>query len=76
MAATEANTRKWAYAQTMTARTARGLEFLPGNRWAYSNYVLLGVVIEKVTGQSYYDYVDATFGSSGGPTATMTPSGR
>jgi D-alanyl-D-alanine carboxypeptidase len=37
----------------------RGLEFEPGSRWAYSSYgfVLLGVVIEKVTGQSYYDYV-------------------
>jgi D-alanyl-D-alanine carboxypeptidase len=37
----------------------RGLEFEPGSRWAYSNYgfVLLGVVIERVTGQSYYDYV-------------------
>jgi CubicO group peptidase (beta-lactamase class C family) len=39
----------------------RGLEFQPGSSWAYSNYgfVLLGVVIERVTGQSYYDYVQA-----------------
>jgi CubicO group peptidase (beta-lactamase class C family) len=38
---------------------ARGLEFQPGSRWAYSNYgfLLLGVVIERVTGGSYYDYV-------------------
>ena len=37
----------------------RGPEFEPGNRWAYSNYgmLLAGVVIERVTGQSYYDYV-------------------
>jgi len=37
----------------------RGLEFEPGSRWAYSNYgfLLLGVLIEKVSGQSYYDYV-------------------
>ena len=37
----------------------RGLEFEPGRGWAYSSYgfLLLGVVIEKVTGQSYYDYV-------------------
>jgi CubicO group peptidase (beta-lactamase class C family) len=37
----------------------RGLEFEPGSRWAYSNYgfILLGAVIEKVTGQTYYDYV-------------------
>jgi D-alanyl-D-alanine carboxypeptidase len=39
----------------------RGLEFEPGSRWAYSNYgfILLGRVIEKVTGQSYYDYEQA-----------------
>lgn len=38
---------------------ARGLEFEPGSTWAYSNYgfVLLGVVVEKVSGMSYYDYV-------------------
>jgi D-alanyl-D-alanine carboxypeptidase len=37
----------------------RELEYEPGSFWAYSNYgfILLGVVIEKVTGQSYYDYV-------------------
>ena len=37
----------------------RGLEFEPGSSWAYSNYgfILLGAVIEKVTGHSYYDYV-------------------
>jgi D-alanyl-D-alanine carboxypeptidase len=37
----------------------RGLEFQPGSRWSYSNYgfILLGRVIEKVTRQSYYDYV-------------------
>ena len=37
----------------------RGLEFEPGGRWQYSNYgfVLLGAVIEQVTGQTYYDYV-------------------
>ena len=39
----------------------RGLEFEPGSRWAYSSwgFLLLGVVIEKVTGQRYYDYVQA-----------------
>jgi CubicO group peptidase (beta-lactamase class C family) len=37
----------------------RGLEFEPGSSWAYSNYgfLLLGVVIQRVTGQSYYHYV-------------------
>jgi D-alanyl-D-alanine carboxypeptidase len=38
----------------------RGPEFAPGSQWRYSNYgmLLLGVVIERVTGQSYYDYVE------------------
>ena len=50
----------------------RGLEFEPGSRWAYSNYgmVLLGVVIEKVTGQSYYDYVQAHIYEPAGMTAS------
>lgn len=36
-------------------------EFEPGSRWQYSNYgyILLGALIEKVTGQTYYDYVNA-----------------
>ena len=37
----------------------RGLEFEPGTRRSYSNYgyILLGVLIETVSGQSYDDYV-------------------
>ena len=37
----------------------RAPAFEPGSRWAYSNYgmVLLGVVVERVSKQSYYDYV-------------------
>jgi len=37
----------------------KGLRFEPGTRWEYSNYgfILLGVLIEKVSGQTYYDYV-------------------
>lgn len=37
----------------------KGLSFEPGTRWEYSNYgfILLGVLIEKVSGQTYYDYV-------------------
>jgi D-alanyl-D-alanine carboxypeptidase len=37
----------------------RGLELEPGSRFEYSNYgfIMLGALIEKVTGQSYYDYV-------------------
>ena len=43
-------------------------EFEPGSRWAYSNYgfVLLGRIIEKVSGRSYYDYVrDHIYASAG-----------
>jgi CubicO group peptidase (beta-lactamase class C family) len=38
---------------------ARDLRFEPGSTWEYSNYgfLLLGVLIEKLSGQSYYDFV-------------------
>jgi CubicO group peptidase (beta-lactamase class C family) len=38
---------------------SRGLQFEPGSKWAYSNYgfLLLGIVVQKVSGMSYYDYV-------------------
>jgi CubicO group peptidase (beta-lactamase class C family) len=35
------------------------LAFEPGSKWQYSNagYALLGVIIEKASGQNYYEYV-------------------
>jgi D-alanyl-D-alanine carboxypeptidase len=35
------------------------LQFEPGAQFSYSNagYVVLGLIIERITGQSYYDYV-------------------
>jgi len=35
------------------------LDFQPGEKWSYSNsgYVLLGYLIEKISGQSYKDFV-------------------
>ena len=35
------------------------LAFEPGTKWQYSNsgFVVLGLIIEKLSGQSYYDYV-------------------
>ena len=35
------------------------LQFEPGTQFAYSNegYIVLGLIIEEVTGQSYWDYV-------------------
>jgi CubicO group peptidase (beta-lactamase class C family) len=36
------------------------LEFQPGEKWSYSNsgYVLLGYLIEKISGKSYAEFVD------------------
>ena len=52
----------------------RAPEFAPGSRWEYSNYgfVLLGVVIEKVSGQNYYDYVHDHIYKPAGMTATAS----
>ncbi|GAA0281208.1 hypothetical protein GCM10009127_23090 [Alteraurantiacibacter aestuarii] len=46
----------------------RAPAFEPGSQMAYSNYgfVLLGAVVERVSGQDYYDYVAANiFGPAG-----------
>lgn len=50
----------------------RGLKFEPGSKWEYSNYgfILLGLVIEKVSGQSYYDYVQEHVFKPAGMTGT------
>jgi CubicO group peptidase (beta-lactamase class C family) len=50
----------------------RGPQFEPGSQWRYSNYgmVLLGVVIERVTGESYYDYVQNHIFKPAGMTLT------
>lgn len=52
----------------------RGPEFEPGSRWKYSNYgfLLLGVLIEKVSGQSYYDYVRDHIYKPAGMTGTAS----
>lgn len=51
---------------------ARGLEFEPGAKWEYSNYgfILLGRVIEVVSGQTYYDYVQGHVFKPAGMTGT------
>jgi len=50
----------------------RGLRFAPGTQWEYSNYgfLLLGAVIERVGGASYYDHVAARVLAPAGMTAT------
>jgi D-alanyl-D-alanine carboxypeptidase len=53
----------------------RALAFEPGTRWEYSNYgyVLLGRVIEKVSGVSYFDYVRANVFEPAGMGDTDSP---
>jgi D-alanyl-D-alanine carboxypeptidase len=50
----------------------RDLLFEPGSRWQYSNYgmQLLGVVVERVSGMSYYDYVAKNIFARAGMTRT------
>jgi len=50
----------------------RGLEFEPGSKWAYSNYgfLLLGVIVQKVSGQDYYEYVREHVYKPAGMTST------
>jgi CubicO group peptidase (beta-lactamase class C family) len=50
----------------------RDLKFEPGTQWEYSNYgfLLLGVMIEKLSGKSYYDYVAENVFKVAGMTAS------
>ena len=58
----------------VTLYGSRAPQFEPGSRWQYSNYgfLLLGVLIEKVSGQSYYDYVRDHIFKPAGMTATAS----
>ena len=51
---------------------ARALDGEPGKEFKYSNYgfVLLGALIEKITGMSYYDYVESRIFRPAGMTST------
>ena len=53
---------------------SRGLDFEPGSRWEYSNYgyLLLGAIIEKVSGTSYYDHVASRVFAPAGMTSTAS----
>lgn len=53
----------------------RDLAFEPGSRWEYSNYgfILLGVIIEKVSGRSYYDQVAREVFARAGMTGSSSP---
>ena len=51
---------------------ARGLQFAPGAQFVYSNYgfVLLGALIEQVSGTSYYEHVASRVLAPAGMVAT------
>jgi CubicO group peptidase (beta-lactamase class C family) len=51
---------------------SREPNFEPGSRWEYSNYgfILLGAIIEKVSGDNYYDYVREHVYEPAGMTST------
>jgi D-alanyl-D-alanine carboxypeptidase len=52
------------------------LEFEPGTQWRYSNsgYILLGLIIEKVSGLSYEGYLrENIFGPAGLTSTTASP---
>jgi CubicO group peptidase (beta-lactamase class C family) len=53
---------------------SRALTHEPGAEFRYSNYgfVLLGALIEKVSGMSYYDYVQAKIFQPAGMTSTAS----
>jgi len=47
--------RTWAPAELVALSTARPLDFEPGTQWRYSNtnYVVIGMLVEKLTGRPY-----------------------
>src|SRR5690242_10263646 len=51
---------------------ARGLQFAPGTQYVYSNYgfMLLGAIIEQLSGKSYYEHVAARVLAPAGMTST------
>ena len=63
------------YADSTVARIIgeQPLDFVPGSRWSYSNpgYVMLGFVIEKVTGRFYGDLLEERIFSPLGMTTAM-----
>ncbi|PCC68147.1 CubicO group peptidase, beta-lactamase class C family [Nannocystis exedens] len=52
-------------------------DFAPGTRWSYSNsnYVLLGLIVERVTGRSYGEYLAAHVFSPAGLGRTRVDDG-
>ncbi|MEF3083377.1 serine hydrolase domain-containing protein [Luteimonas sp. SMYT11W] len=73
----EAANRAWvrSIADLIRLNGDRAPAFPPGSDFEYSNYgfLLLGAVVEAVSGQSYYDYVAEHIFAPAGMTATRYP---
>jgi CubicO group peptidase (beta-lactamase class C family) len=64
--------------ELVTKIEALPIEWAPGEKWAYrnTNYVLLGVIIHKVTGKPYADFLNERIFKPSGMTATRLISDR
>ena len=64
--------RDYSEDELATAIAALPNEFEAGSQWSYNNtnYVLLGILIHRVTGQAYGDYLRETFFAPLGMSAT------
>ena len=73
----EGPNRAWArtIADLIKLNGNRAPSFRPGSKFEYSNYgfLLLGALVEKVSGQDYYDYVDEHIFGPAGMQATSFP---
>lgn len=73
----EGTNRAWvrSIADLIKLNGDRAPAFAPGSDFEYSNYgfLLLGAVVEAVSGQSYYDYVAEHVFAPAGMTATRFP---
>jgi CubicO group peptidase (beta-lactamase class C family) len=50
-------------AQMVAVITEKPLEFTPGSSWAYTNsgFYLLAMIVERVTGRNYHQWLEETF---------------
>jgi CubicO group peptidase (beta-lactamase class C family) len=64
--------------ELVTKIEALPIEWAPGEKWAYcnTNYFLLGVLIHKITGKPYYEFLDERIFKPLGMTSTRLISDR
>lgn len=74
----EAATRQVTFDMLMKRIAGKPLDFDPGTRWSYSNtgYILLGKVIEAVSGEKYDAYVRSHLLAPAGMMQTTTVAGE